>query len=167
MDVAKSWLSGVNMVRTSARYLILAVSIVCCGCSWSEQGRLARRFQDSEPNSTSTIQLTERYSQLVETVGALRLQNQQLTDQNARLKAHLQQLENDLAQAQVELNQANTLLMEMLGELNNWKKDVLGFRDEIRQAAKAQMEALVKILEALGAQSTEEGQGPGTEGQGQ
>lgn len=167
MDVVKSWLSGVNMVRKSARYLILAVGIICCGCSWAKQERLARRFQGSVPNSTSTIELTERYSQLVETAGTLRLQNQQLTAENARLKTQLQQVENDLAQAQAELNQANTLLMEMLGELNNWKKDVLGFRDEMRKAAKAQMEALLKILEALGAQSTEEGQGPGTEGQGQ
>ena len=35
-------------------------------------------------------------------------------------------------------------------ELNNWKIDILGFRDEIRDAETAQLEALLKILKVLG-----------------
>jgi hypothetical protein len=38
----------------------------------------------------------------------------------------------------------------MLIELNNWKTDVIGFREEIRAADRAQLEALLKILKVLG-----------------
>jgi hypothetical protein len=31
-----------------------------------------------------------------------------------------------------------------------WKSDMLGFRSEMREAAKAQLEALLKVLEILG-----------------
>jgi hypothetical protein len=41
-------------------------------------------------------------------------------------------------------------LIEMLSELNNWKNNILGFRGEMREAAKAQLEALLKVLEVLG-----------------
>jgi len=34
--------------------------------------------------------------------------------------------------------------------LNNWKTDILGFRDEMRDAETAQLEALLKILKVLG-----------------
>ena len=59
-------------------------------------------------------------------------------------------LDAQLKQAQKELNEANILLIEMRVELNNWKVDILGFRDEMRDAEKAQLEALLKILKALG-----------------
>jgi hypothetical protein len=38
----------------------------------------------------------------------------------------------------------------MIVELNNWKADVIGFRQEMRSAEKAQLEALLKILQILG-----------------
>ena len=38
-------------------------------------------------------------------------------------------------------------------ELNNWKSNILGFRDEMRNADNAQLDALVKILEVLGGQA--------------
>jgi 5-enolpyruvylshikimate-3-phosphate synthase len=34
--------------------------------------------------------------------------------------------------------------------LNNWKMNILGYRDEMRDAETAQLEALLKILKALG-----------------
>ena len=40
--------------------------------------------------------------------------------------------------------------METPNELSNSKTDILGFRDELRDADKAQLEALLKILKALG-----------------
>jgi hypothetical protein len=35
-------------------------------------------------------------------------------------------------------------------ELNNWKTNILGFRDEMRDADKTQLQALLRILKALG-----------------
>jgi hypothetical protein len=38
----------------------------------------------------------------------------------------------------------------MLKELNNWKSSILGFRSEMREAARAQLEGTLKVLEILG-----------------
>jgi hypothetical protein len=59
-------------------------------------------------------------------------------------------LEARLKQTQKELSEANDLLIEMLSELNTWKSNILGFRGEMRDAAKVQLEALLKVLEILG-----------------
>ena len=77
---------------------------------------------------------------------ALETENQQLKDELVPCKAQL-------AQAQKELSEANDLLVEMRGELNNWKSNILGFRNEMRQANTAQLEALIKILTILGAET--------------
>lgn len=114
----------------------------------------ARQFQDTSPDGPtaleSAIELSKKYAVLSEEMSALKLANQNLTAENRR---HVQQaavMEKELAQAQKELSEANDLLIEMRIELNNWKADVLGFRDEIRQANTAQLEALMKILTVLG-----------------
>jgi len=62
-------------------------------------------------------------------------------------------LEAKLKQTQKELGEANELLIEMLTELNTWKSNILGFRGEMRDAAKAQLEALLKVLEILGGEA--------------
>ena len=41
----------------------------------------------------------------------------------------------------------------MLTELNHWKSNILGFRGEMRDAASAQLEALLKVLEILGGEA--------------
>ena len=47
--------------------------------------------------------------------------------------------------------------LEMHVELNQWKADVLGFRDEMRKAEAAQLQALGKILRILGAEPADNG----------
>jgi hypothetical protein len=59
-------------------------------------------------------------------------------------------LQKQLQQTQKELNEANEIMISMRAELNKWKQDVLGFRDEMRSAEKAQLEALLKIMKVLG-----------------
>jgi chromosome segregation ATPase len=73
-----------------------------------------------------------------------------LKTQNDSLQQQVTSLEARLAQTQKELGEANDLLIEMLTELNTWKNNILGFRGEMRDAAKAQLEALLKVLEILG-----------------
>ncbi len=41
-------------------------------------------------------------------------------------------------------------MLKCVLSLNNWKNDVLGFREEMRSAQTAQLQALMKILKALG-----------------
>ena len=121
--------------------------------SWQSDA-FAQRFQEATPQKPtvveSAMQLSDKYAQLVEESSYLKQQNQNLTSKNQQLKEQVTDIENRLRQAQTELKQANEVLVEMRLELNNWKTDVLGFREEMRGAQTAQLQALMKILKALG-----------------
>jgi DNA anti-recombination protein RmuC len=121
---------------------------------------IVERFQESAPQGPtmveSAIKLSKEHAELAAEATALRQKNQNLITENHRLKNQLAALEAQLQQTQTELAQANDLLIEMRIELNNWKFDVLSFRSEMRDAEKAQLEALLKILNILGAEVKEE-----------
>ena len=120
----------------------------------------AKRFQESPLHGRtaveSALELSEKYARLSDQAAKLREENQNLTAENKQLKQQLVSLEAKLKQTQRELNEANELLIEMLTELNNWKTNILGFRNEMREAAKAQLEALLKVLEILGGEAQPE-----------
>jgi len=117
----------------------------------------ATRFQDTALKGRtaveSAIELSEKYARLSDQTVSLREENQRLTGDNENLKQQIATLETRLGQTQKELNEANDLLIEMLTELNNWKTNILGFRSEMREAAKAELEALLKVLEILGGEA--------------
>ena len=121
----------------------------------AEQGEAtAKRFQDTPLEGRtavqSAIELSEKYAKLSDQSSTLRQDNQRLTTDNENLRQQVASLDTKLKQSQKELGEANDLLIEMLTELNNWKSNILGFRGEMRQAAQAQLEALLKVLEILG-----------------
>ena len=113
-----------------------------------------KRFQETTAQAPtaveSAIELSKKYGVLAEEMSKLKDENQRLVGENRGLKDRLGPCESQLAQAQKELTEANDLLLEMRLELNNWKMDVLGFRNELRDADQAQLEALLKILAVLG-----------------
>jgi uncharacterized coiled-coil DUF342 family protein len=117
------------------------------------------RFQDNAVGGTSgsaaqsAIELSTKYTKAVEEVAALKAENKKLIEENEQLKNALAPCQTDLTQTQKELAEANDLLIEMRIEMNNWKTNILGFRDEMRNAENAQLDALVKILEVLGGQA--------------
>jgi chromosome segregation ATPase len=115
---------------------------------------IAKRFEESNPQGPtaveSAIELSEKYAELSKESAQLWQKNQDLIAKNRRLEDRVVSLETKLQQTQRELTEANDLLIEMRIELNNWKSDILGFRGEMRQAEKAQLEALLKILKILG-----------------
>ena len=117
----------------------------------------AKRFQESSLEGRtaveSALELSEKYAKLSDQTVTLRQENQRLTNDNENLRQQITSLEGKLKQTQKELGEANDLLIEMLTELNNWKSNILGFRGEMRQAAQAQLEALLKVLEILGGQA--------------
>lgn len=119
----------------------------------------AKRFQEPQIDGPtvieSAVELSKKYAALSDEMTKLQLEKQTLAAENSRLKERVAALEPQLAQAQKELAEANDLLVEMRLELNNWKADVMGFREEMRQADKAQLEALIKILEILSPQGTD------------
>ena len=58
------------------------------------------------------------------------------------------------------MTEANEFLGQMHLELNKWKTDVLGFRQEMRHAQQVQIEALGKILRVLGAEPVDTSNAP-------
>ncbi|HUT30640.1 MAG TPA: hypothetical protein VMX13_12670 [Sedimentisphaerales bacterium] len=118
------------------------------------RGSVAERFKESAPQGPtaveSAIELSQKYAKLSEEAAVLRQQNKDFIAENRRLKERAVALETNLQQAQKELTEANNLLREMAIELNNWKGNVIGFREEMRDAEKAQLETLLKILTVLG-----------------
>jgi len=117
----------------------------------------ANRFQDTPLEGRtaveSAIELSEKYARLSDQTVALREENQRLLTDNENLVQQIATLEAKLRQTLKELGEANDLLIDMLTELNNWKTNILGFRGEMREAAKAQLEALLKVLEILGGEA--------------
>ena len=119
-----------------------------------QSASVANRFQESaSQNPTvveSAIELSKKHLELSEEAAVLRQQNKELIVKNKQLEDNVVALDAQLKQAQKELNEANILLIEMRVELNSWKVVMLVFLDEMRGAEKAQLEALLKILKALG-----------------
>lgn len=115
---------------------------------------VANRF--TEPTSQkptvveSAMELSKKYADLSSEAASLKQQNKELLTENQRAGDRLSSVEAELQQTQKELTEANDLLIEMRVELNNWKTNVLGFREEMRQADTEQLKALFKILTILG-----------------
>ncbi|MHC4213655.1 MAG: DUF3450 family protein [Planctomycetota bacterium] len=150
---------------------LLTLSLLSSGCSapqtpvgYSHMTGFEPRYQNStvpkrfeEPSSKksnvkSIIELSEKYAKLSKETASLKQNNQQLGSENENLKENIITLETKLTKANTELKQANELLMEMVVELNNWKANIIGFREEIRAAEITQLKALLDILKALGGQ---------------
>ena len=116
--------------------------------------KVAARFQEPATRSSTavgpTIELTEKYTELSKEAAELRQKNQNLIIENNQIKGQLADYDVNLKQTQKELAEANNLLIDMRVELNNWKNDILGFREELRQADVEQLRALIGILEILG-----------------
>lgn len=115
---------------------------------------MSKRFQQAAPTGKtaidSAVELSKQNTKLFEQMTGLQQKNLELTAENRQLKDRITVLEPDLQQVRKELNEANDLLIDMTTELNNWKMQILGFQGEMRDADKAQLEALLKILKVLG-----------------
>lgn len=124
-----------------------------------QESTIARRFQEPDQSPTpveSAVELSEKYAELSGRAAELQEKNKKLVEENSAKKKQVATLQSELEQAQKELTEANNLLIEMHMELNNWKSSILGFRSEMREAEKAQLEALLKILTILGAEVSPE-----------
>ena len=117
-------------------------------------GSVVKRFQEPASQGPTTvesaIELSEKYAKLSKQVVLLQQKKQDLITENHHIKQQLTTCESQLQQTQKELAEANDLLIEMRIELNNWKTNILSFRDEMRDADTAQLQALLKILNILG-----------------
>lgn len=111
-----------------------------------------------EPSSDtveSALIWSEKYSAAMEKVVELQRINRELEVRNRGLQDELARSQAELAQSKRELADANELLIEMRRDLQEWKSNVLGFRNEMRAAQQAQIEALAKVIRLLGGQVVE------------
>jgi hypothetical protein len=104
----------------------------------------------------SSLLLSEKYAILSVDSEKLRQENKRLSDDNVALAKQNAQVQAELDQAAKELKEANAMMIDMRIEMNNWKNSVLGFRDEMRESQKAQLEALIRIMQLLGGDSQKE-----------
>lgn len=98
----------------------------------------------------NALVIQDKYTRTLEDLGREQQRNRDLSDDNRKLADNGAKFQADLAKAQQELTEANNLLLQMRQELEKWKTDVLGFRDELRRANTVQVEALAKVLTLLG-----------------
>jgi hypothetical protein len=101
----------------------------------------------------TTLALQDKYTRSLEDLQRERDRTRDLTEEKRKLDDAGNKHQADLAKAQLELNDANALLMQMRQELEKWKTDVMGFRDEMRQASQTQLDALAKVMNLLGAET--------------
>lgn len=120
---------------------------------------MENRFSESKEADTNAVESalmwSNRYEELSVKTEKLRDDNYKLTTGNTNLKHDIQKLQDELDRTQAELKDANEFLQEMNLQLSKWKGDVLGFRDEMRNAQATQLEALKQIMKILGAELTE------------
>jgi len=84
-------------------------------------------------------------------------QKADLKERNIKMAEQIAGLEKELKQTRGELSEANEMLLVLRKELDQWKSDVLGFRDEMRKAQSAELRALRQVLKILGAEVPEGG----------
>ncbi len=163
-----------NTCKNILLYTTLILTTIMCGCNIPEGAveiimpqqaphpsseEVAKRYSDYSPETQSAVEsaveLSKKHAQLAEQLSDARQQIQTLTERNQQLVTISADSTAKLEQTQKELNEANWMLQEMVVELNNWKTQVTGFQQEMRQADKAQIEALIKILTLLGGEIPE------------
>jgi chromosome segregation ATPase len=122
-----------------------------------DDASLEQRFSDSQEGSSNQMITvwSQRYEELSKQYEYLRKEHVAAVEQNNRLQQETTVMKMELEQTRKELQQSNALLQDAHVELSKWKADVLGFREEMRQAQTAQLLALSKVLRILGAESIE------------
>ncbi len=98
----------------------------------------------------SALAWSGKYADLSEKLVGIQEEKQQLDKENRRLLVKQAKLQTELELTQKELDEANDMLIQMRNELDKWKTNILGFREEMKETEMAQTEALTKVLELLG-----------------
>jgi septal ring factor EnvC (AmiA/AmiB activator) len=161
--LAVSW-AGCNMMSPQAETAKPAAAAPTASASErstppaaGNSGYLGKMAVKSEgPNGESAsavdsaIAWSEKYSKVSEELVKTQQEKHDLEDKNQKLIAQITKLQNDQEASQRELTEANQLLLDMRQDLEKWKANVIGFREEMRASNKAQLEAMKKVIVLLG-----------------
>ncbi len=107
--------------------------------------------------STGGSALTETLNKTLNMLGEAREENEKLQEAVAELRQQLQEKGSAVNQLQTQLQAGDEKFQELEAALQAWQADVLGFRDEMRQAEEAELEVLQQILTLLHTFKKEEG----------
>lgn len=160
--------------------MMMAGMMACwlCGCEPSEMFRSssAEAAPESSPASSAYLEKTaiqddsgsespaavdmalewaRKYSEVTTQRDELLAENRQLQQANQQHEQQLAEVAHRAERAEQELAEANAMLLEMRGELGQWKASVLGFRGEMLEAQKAQLEAMYKVMRLVGGEVVE------------
>jgi DNA repair exonuclease SbcCD ATPase subunit len=106
------------------------------------------------PSATdSAVEWSVKYAQTSEKLLAAQRENQELMEKIRALAGQAAKLQAELDGSKKQLKDADAMLLELRTELEKWKTNVLGFREEMRAADQAQLEALHKVLRLLGGEA--------------
>ena len=128
--------------------------------------RNAVTTEGDNPSQTAVenaLSWANKYSQAMQSTAQLQQDLRAERDRIQTLQVDKTRLTDELASAQKELKEANAMLLEMRQELNRWKLDVLGFRQEIRTGQQAQAQALARIIKLLGGEAPAATSAPASE----
>lgn len=100
----------------------------------------------------AALMWSEKYEKLITEFETVKKKNESYHLNNVKLQEEITKKDKELALTRKELDEANEILLSMRLELSQWKKDVLGFREEMRNSQKALLAASAKILRELGAE---------------
>ncbi|MCD6364366.1 MAG: hypothetical protein J7M14_00665 [Planctomycetes bacterium] len=95
-------------------------------------------------------QWKEKCAERTEECLRLERENTALTERNRKLMSETAALRKAQTLARKELDEANAMLARLNEDLAKWKSDVLGFREEMRQAQIAQIDLLKRIITLSG-----------------
>ena len=93
--------------------------------------------------------LTETLNNTMKMLEEARAENERLKETIGDLRMELQEKENTIQNLRAKAEAGDTRIAETEKALEQWKADVLGFRDEIRQAEEAELQVLQEILTVL------------------
>ena len=118
------------------------------------------REEQSESAVETALAWAQKHMEVSAKLTASEKENRALAEKNQALQQQLDSSKGLLTAAQRELNEANTMLKDLETRLAKWQENVLGYRQEMRDAQKAQMEGLARVIKLLG------GEAPATAGTG-
>ena len=128
----------------------------CGGGSQVSRGALDPTATIAERTALdSAREWSKKYAILADSHMKLQRARQASVDDNRKLTDQLAKSKQDLSQARKELSAANSMLGELNKELARWKRDVLGFRQELRRAQKVQISLMSRIVVLLGGEAPE------------
>ena len=95
----------------------------------------------------------QKYSEVSSKLTAVERENRSLAEKTQAMQQQLDVTKGQLAAAQKELGEANVMLKDLETRLAKWQENVLGYRQEMREAQKAQMDGLARVIKLLGGEA--------------